>query len=467
MQLRRLPWRFARLVLLLCVVSPLLIYTAGYLSFRSVKQSPGNGLARDTDNHATNKQSQIPGGTTESASLKAPLVLSTDQQYQNLQKIRSPAPGTNDKDGLGATTAPVYSSRIHAFYYPWYASPAIEGKYLHWNHRILPFWGDKEAVKKPPHYHTPPGDIGAQFYPQLGIYSSRSLAVISAHMKQMKAAGVGVAAVSWYPPKLADDNGKPSDDVIPMLLKAGHEHGVSIAFHLEPYEPRSAKDVYNDLKYIIDTYGQHPAFYRTRLSAGTPSRPIVYAYDSYKIPTDQWKALLTEGGAMSIRASKYDCLMVGLVVNKNDLEKLHAAGFDGSYTYFASKTFTFGSNPENWKWLNELSAKLNMLFIPSIGPGYDDTAIRPWNADTRQVRAGGKYYRDMISAVLELDIEAISITSFNEWGEGTQIESAVPYTFINPHGSNRVYSDYQPLAPDGYLKITKEDLNHFVPARLF
>jgi len=46
----------------------------------------------------------------------------------------------------------------------------------------------------------------------------------------------------------------------------------------------------------------------------------------------------------------------------------------------------------------------------------------------------------------------ISITSFNEWHEGTQIEKAVPKTIA---GGYR-YSDYGSLGPEGYLDLTRE-----------
>ena len=45
----------------------------------------------------------------------------------------------------------------------------------------------------------------------------------------------------------------------------------------------------------------------------------------------------------------------------------------------------------------------------------------------------------------------VSISSFNEWGEGTQIESAVG---MMTH--NYTYEDYGDKGPDMYLKTTKQ-----------
>lgn len=85
--------------------------------------------------------------------------------------------------------APNYG--VHVFYYPWYGSPAVDGRYLHWNHRLLPHWKPEVAARYPSGRHMPPDDIGASFYPRLGPYSSRNPAVIEDHMRQIRSSGAG------------------------------------------------------------------------------------------------------------------------------------------------------------------------------------------------------------------------------------------------------------------------------------
>ena len=46
----------------------------------------------------------------------------------------------------------------------------------------------------------------------------------------------------------------------------------------------------------------------------------------------------------------------------------------------------------------------------------------------------------------------VSVTSFNEWHEGTQIETAVPVA--KNAANNCTYFDYTPFKPDHYLKLT-------------
>ena len=99
-------------------------------------------------------------------------------------------------------------------------------------------------------------------------------------------------------------------------------------------------------------------------------------------------------------------------------------GFDACYTYFASETVSQASNPANWQRLADWAHGHGKDFIASVGPGYNDTRIRPWNSGASRDREGGGRYRRQWRAGIDSGADAISITSFNEWGEGTQIEPA-------------------------------------------
>ena len=75
---------------------------------------------------------------------------------------------------------------------------------------------------------------------------------------------------------------------------------------------------------------------------------------------------------------------------------------------------------------------------------------------TTRSRRNGSYY-DLAWKTFEQLIEnglegqkMISITSFNEWHEGTQIEPAVTKT-----ASNYIYNSYAPLSANFYLDKTK------------
>jgi len=61
------------------------------------------------------------------------------------------------------------------------------------------------------------------------------------------------------------------------------------------------------------------------------------------------------------------------------------------------------------------------------------------------------YYDTGWRAAVKAATSIVSVTSFNEWGEGTQVEPAVAYGLTNIS-----YNDYSPLSPDYYLKATSK-----------
>ena len=63
-------------------------------------------------------------------------------------------------------------------------------------------------------------------------------------------------------------------------------------------------------------------------------------------------------------------------------------------------------------------------FIATVMPGYDDRAVRGGRARDRE---NGAYYRATWDAALRYQPEAIIITSWNEWYEGSQIEPSRSY----------------------------------------
>lgn len=141
--------------------------------------------------------------------------------------------------------------------------------------------------------------------------------------------------------------------------------------------------------------------------------------------------------------------------DKNGIVK---AGFDGLYTYFASDGFSHGSTMSNWPDLSAFCAKNGLLFIPSVGPGYIDTRVRAWNDANTKDRANGDYYREHFKMAHTSKADIVSITSFNEWHEGTQIEPA------SSHGyGNFTYLEYDKNS-EQYLEITRNMVNEYFTA---
>lgn len=331
---------------------------------------------------------------------------------------------------------------VHTFYYGWYGNPEYDGNYSNWNHQILPHWRDTSWNNAG---RFPGGDdIGANFYPELGCYSSNDPAIISKHMQQIKAAGIGVVAISWW--------GKNhfTDKSVVKYLDSAQEYGLKITFHIEPVY-KTIEEFKAQIDYIAESYYSHPALYKHR------GKPLFYIYDSGKVKYPEWHKLLATDGEISIRNTSSDAWFIGHWERERDGGFIIQAGFDGFYTYYASEGFMYGCTSSNWPVLANFAREHNLLFIPCAGPGYIDTRIRPWNTKNTEAREGGKYYERMFMNAVNVNPDFIGITSFNEWHEGTQIEPAVPKSI-----PTFTYEDYgNDTDPMFYIKKTRELINQF------
>ncbi len=344
-------------------------------------------------------------------------------------------PRASVEPGFPEVVVPEPSDRVAAFYYPWYGNVDTDGSWVHWNQAN----------------NHPPIDIGADYYPQLGAYSAMDPDVVAQHFAWLREAGVGVIISSWWG-RQSNEN-----DAVPLLLDMGERYGIKVAFHIENYGGRSANRLVQDIKYIYQNYGEHPAFFRTtsssRWSPDDRAKGLFFLWasvapdgESPSVEPGYWQEALDEIHALPDG---------GLVIaDQNSSEWIDHGHFDGSYNY-GVLTLNFESG---YKWARSLPA--DALYFPGVNPGFSAERVN-YPSNTNTPRDDGDTYDKRWEMALDVDIEPemVVITSFNEWHEGTQIEPAVS-GLQDSHG--RSYKDYAPLAPEGYLELTRKWVDTFV-----
>jgi len=335
------------------------------------------------------------------------------------------------------TDVPPVSTGAHAFYYSWYGNPETNGHWMHWNHAVMARTEDQE------HTCVPPDDIGANFYPAMGLYSSLNPEDVREHMRQLRRAGVGVVSATWW------GRDHYTDRTLEVLFDVAAEEGIKVNFHIEPFSGRNGRALHEALEYLLDKYGQHPALYREPTLG---NRPMAYIYDSYLTPAEDWATVLSPDAENTIRGTEYDTVVIGLWVQgmRTESRFMLTGHFDGVYTYFPIDGFTYGSSIIRWPRIAAWAQENDKLFIPSVGPGYEDRKIRPWNGRNFRARENGAYYDRSFEAALAVDPPFISISTFNEWHEGTQIAPAVPKEV-----EAATYLDYEDREPNWYLDRTR------------
>lgn len=263
-----------------------------------------------------------------------------------------------------------HAATVAIFYYPWYGTPARDGAWEHWNQNN----------------HKPPGDVYSRYYPAGGPYSSADPAVVDQQMAEIASAGVDEVVISWW------GRGSQEDQRLPLVLAAARRHRLQPAIHLEPYPGRSPATIAQDLPYLA--------------SLGIRD---VYVYHPRDFAAAEWATVRT-GAPVSMR------LFAG-----TELVGFAAAGhFDGFYTY----DFVDYGGAKFIRLCAQAHA-VHLLCGPSVGPGYD--GVRAGESALVSPRRNGATYDNLWVAAIAAHPDIVTITSFNEWGEGTQIEPAAPH----------------------------------------
>jgi glycoprotein endo-alpha-1,2-mannosidase len=288
------------------------------------------------------------------------------------------------------------SGRVGIFYYPWFGTPQRDGGYSHWQQ------GGGT---------TPPSNLASSFYPARGAYSSADAVVVAAQMREIAATGVGTVIASWW------GRGSVEDRRLPLLIEAAARQGLAVAAHLEPYAGRTVASTAADIEYLR-----------------TLGITDFYVWASGALPTAGWAEL-----NLSLTG-------VRTFANTNLAGRAAAGGFDGIYTY---DVLLFDGTL--FPRLCGQAHKLGLLCAPSVGPGYDARRATP---DTRvKARRNGVTYDRMWRGAIRAHSDLVTITSYNEWHEGTQIEPARP-SWLGYQGYDGAWGRRGPAAEDAYLDRT-------------
>jgi hypothetical protein len=260
----------------------------------------------------------------------------------------------------------VNTERAAIFYYPWYSNPARDGRWAHW-------YVEHEGA---PVLSTP-------YYPTRGLYSSSNRRLVAAQMREIAATGVGTVVASWW------GFDSPEHERLALVVQAARQHGLAVAIHVEPYRHRTPARAAEDIL-------------RLQREGGFTD---FYLYDADRDAAAAWHEALAD--LSGVRVFGHTTL-VG---------RAKASGFDGLYTY---DVVTW--NGSLFRRLCAQAHAAGLLCAPSVGPGYD--ARLATRHEVVRARQDGKTYDRMWKTALAAAADIVTITSYNEWQEGTQIEPA-------------------------------------------
>jgi hypothetical protein len=319
-------------------------------------------------------------------------IFNTKEFNLDLSKLKDAAPKIFKLKG-GKTGG--LKKMVWAFYYPWYD---------------LNDWSSNEIKDRPKI-----------------LYASDNPDSISNQIDQAKSAGIDGFISSWSGP------GSLTDNNLKTILDIAKEKGFLIAIHFETQSdkgPREKDEIFQWLKYIIISYGNHPAY------AKVNGKPLIIIYDSSSILLETWKSIFEK-----LKKEGYEATFIGMGYGIENLDV-----FDGVYEY---NIFDLQNLLELYKKASQDTKYYQMIkdlnapkiFAATVMPGYDERSI-PGRKGGFQDRENGAFYKKTFETAIASDPDYIFITSWNEWWEDTQIEPSELYG-------------------DEYLNITKEYVKLF------
>jgi hypothetical protein len=237
-------------------------------------------------------------------------------------------------------------------------------------------------------------DPFTHYNPSLGFYDSSATDVIEQHIQAMEYANIQAGIASWW------GQGTPTDLRFPTLLSTTDSLGSSlrwaIYYELEGQGDPTVNQITDDLTYIRDNYASDPAYLRI------DGRFVVFVYAD---PLD--------GCSMADRWQQANTVDAYVVLKV----------FPGYHNC--------ASQPDGWHQYGPAVAESSQAgYSFAISPGFykaNETAPRL----TRDLTRWNQNITDMIGSGAPFQL----ITTFNEWGEGTAVESAEEWATPSSYGA--------------------------------
>lgn len=275
---------------------------------------------------------------------------------------------------VAATDTPVL-----AFYYPWY-SPGQFNHNAMWDVPVTP-------------------------------YESDSRATIERQVKEAKGAGITGFISSWL------GKGNRTDKNFATLLDVSNALGFSATIYFEAGSGgmSSEGEVVSQLRYVMSTYGSHPSLARVD---GKPTLFFWYPQGAGSIET--WRSIRSQ-----VDPGHNWHWNVETDRPENWLEVFDGVHLFSAASWMADATATY----KNLKTkVDNLSSRYGQqkYFAAGVAPGWDNS--RQDNpTQVRVGRQGGDYYSKRWESALACSPALVTVTSWNEWGEGTEIEPGTSY----------------------------------------
>jgi hypothetical protein len=230
-------------------------------------------------------------------------------------------------------------------------------------------------------------------------YSSADRSTIDRQVTQAQQAGIDAFELDWWGP------GNPTDSNLQTLLSAANSHGFKITLVMDLNSPfiHNTGDLVNDLKYATRYFGDGAWFHYS-------GKPLMAFYGNRKYDVGTWGWI----------RGQVDPNHSSVWLGEGDLFS-YLDVFDGIYPY----SIAWSPDPASQlaSYASSTRTHPGKLWVATVMPGYNDTLLGRPNGFSVN-RQGGAYYNQVWQGAVASQPDLVSISTWNEWPEGSEIEPA-------------------------------------------
>ena len=240
----------------------------------------------------------------------------------------------------------------------------------------------------------------SKYVPSLGFYNSSDPAVVTEQIRAMQYGHIQVGIASWW------GQGSPTDGRVPLLLQQAAGTGFKWTLYYEAGgnaipgvvgSPNpTVGQIHADLTYIMSRYASNPSYLHV------DGKPVIFVYGG---PTE-------------------NC------TTAEDWQQANTLGF-----YVNLKVFPgyegCASQPNGWhQYGPSVSQDSQPGYSFTISPGFNKA-----NEPAPRLVRDPTVFATNVQAMIASKAPWQLITTFNEWGEGTAIESAQQWSSSSGEGT--------------------------------
>ena len=301
----------------------------------------------------------------------------------------TPTPTSQPQSQVASSNANSSGRPVLAFYYPWYTQST---------------WCSCKMSDLPPVQ-----------------YNSDDDATIERQITSAANVGITGFISSWWGPGHETDTNfvKLLAHASALESRSGYHFASSIYFESDSPGLNGSANIINGLRYLINHYGSDPHFFHWQ------GKPVFFFWDPLGAgrTLNEWADIRSQvdpNNQTIWSAEGVDTTMLSVF----DGIHLFSAGYwgiqhntmDAVDQGFRAKVDAYNSAHQSSK-----------IWAAGVSPGYDDTRV-PGRSGTFIVpRNNGTTYTTSWNAAITSNPSWVTVTSYNEWFEGSMIEPGVTY----------------------------------------